>query len=401
MLLNRPLANEIMDREELDGFLAVTDNNVYYLSGYESDFLYDIQYVAAAVLPRKADIPSGLCVPEIEAANLIERPTWMDAIHTYYFDVYGGVLKIHTFAEDVPLTGDDAVIKSWVDELDKNETINVGGALNNALKAFGKSKVKIGIDDTRFAAMLATDFPNIEFVEAAHLFIECRMIKIPDEIKILRSAARMNETALRKAFAAIKEDATWLDVRTAYEVGVAEQGARVAACYNGAGEKSAGAERVIKKYPIAQGDQVCFDSLLKWQRYVGDCQRTVVLGEPSEKLQRYWNAFEVGIEDGYSKLKPGVSTMDLRNQTIETVRKAGIPSFCCAFIHGIGLDHIEMPFSVGGKLGDFTLQENMVLNMDMEVHEIGWGGTFFEETMLITKDGAERLYTLERQLFQA
>lgn len=401
MLLNRPLANDIMDREGLDGLLAVTDNNVYYLSGYESDFLYDIQYVAAAVLPRSEDIPSSLCVPEIEAANLIERPTWMDKVRTYYFDVYGGVLKIHTFADDAPLEGDDAAIRAWVDELDKKGTVNVGGAVTDALKEFGTAKIRIGVDDTRFAAFLAADFDNIEFVEAAHLFIECRMVKTPDEIALLREAARKNETALRKAFAAIKDGATWLDVRTTYEVGVAEQGARVFSCYNGAGKKSAGAERVIKGYPIAKGDQVCFDSLLKWQRYVGDCQRTVVLGGASEKLQHYWTAFEVGLEDGYGRLKPGVSTMELRNHTIDTVRKAGIPSFCCAFIHGIGLDHIEMPFSVGGKLGDFTLRENMVLNMDMEVHEIGWGGVFFEETMLITEDGAERLYTLERQLFQA
>ena len=40
----------------------------------------------------------------------------------------------------------------------------------------------------------------------------------------------------------------------------------------------------------------------------------------------------------------------------------------------------------------------MVLNIDLELHEVGWGGMFFEETMLITKNGAERLYDLEREL---
>jgi hypothetical protein len=42
----------------------------------------------------------------------------------------------------------------------------------------------------------------------------------------------------------------------------------------------------------------------------------------------------------------------------------------------------------------------MVLNMDMELHEIGWGGLFFEETVRITEAGAERLYTLERDLIR-
>ncbi len=59
-----------------------------------------------------------------------------------------------------------------------------------------------------------------------------------------------------------------------------------------------------------------------------------------------------------------------------------------------------MPFIAGGTLGDFPIEENMVLNMDMELHEIGWGGLFFEETVRITADGAERLYSLERDLIR-
>ena len=51
MLLNRERANEIMDRENLDALVAVTSNNVYYLSGFESDFLYDVPWVACAILP--------------------------------------------------------------------------------------------------------------------------------------------------------------------------------------------------------------------------------------------------------------------------------------------------------------------------------------------------------------
>jgi len=57
-----------------------------------------------------------------------------------------------------------------------------------------------------------------------------------------------------------------------------------------------------------------------------------------------------------------------------------------------------VPFIAGGQLGDFKILENMVLNFDMELHEIGWGGMFFEESMLITRNGAERLYDLPREL---
>ena len=99
-------------------------------------------------------------------------------------------------------------------------------------------------------------------------------------------------------------------------------------------------------------------------------------------------------------MKAGVSTADLRERALKTVRKSGIPTFELAFIHGIGLDHIEIPFVAGGKLGVFALEAGMVINMDMEVHEIGFGGVFFEESMIITPTGAERMYTLPREMIR-
>jgi len=108
----------------------------------------------------------------------------------------------------------------------------------------------------------------------------------------------------------------------------------------------------------------------------------------------------MGVDEGYSSIRAGVSTSDLRNQALETVRKNGVPDFEVAFIHSIGLDHLEVPAVEGGSLGVFTLQPNMVVNMDMEIHEIGYGGLFFEESMLVTENGAERLYSLPRDMIR-
>jgi Xaa-Pro aminopeptidase len=291
-------------------------------------------------------------------------------------------------------------MRRMVDDVEKNNYVGVFETAVKALQDMGLTKAKLGFDDTRFADVLGQPLKDATVADATNLLFEIRMVKTPDEIEILRTSAQKNEKAMKKAFAAIHEGGTWGDVVTAYEVGVAEQGGRVLAAFNGAGRKSAGAGRVFKDYTIAKGDQVCFDSMMRWRRYMGDCQRTVVLGEPSEKMETYWKGFKAGAEACYDSMRPGLSTGDLRNQAIETVRKNGCPPFELAFIHGIGLDHIEVPFIAGGTLGDFPIEENMVLNMDFELHEVGWGGMFFEESMLITKNGAERLYTLPRDLIR-
>ena len=400
MLLNRDKANEIMDREGLDALIAVTPNNVVYLSDYDTDFVYDVPWLACAILPRSSDIAPCLITTEIEAVVLHERPTWMPDVRLYYFGIYGGVLKVHTFAEDVEFTEEEQAMRRMVDDVEKNNYVGVFETTVKALQDMGLTGARLGFDDTRYANVLGDAIEDASVADATNLLFEIRMVKTPDEIEILRTSAQKNETAMKKAFSAIRDGGTWGDVVTAYEVGVAEQGGRVLAAFNGAGRKSAGAGRVFKDYPIAKGDQVCFDSMMRWRRYMGDCQRTVVLGEPSEKMERYWQGFKTGVEAAYGSMKPGVSTGDLRNQAIDTVRKNGCPPFELAFIHGIGLDHLEVPFIAGGTLGDFPIQENMVLNMDFELHEVGWGGMFFEESMLITKDGAERLYTLPRDLIR-
>lgn len=399
MLLNRDRANAVMDREGLDALVAVTANNVCYLSDFESDFLYDLPWVACAILPRSPEIPPSLIVTEIEAAVLVQRPSWMPEVRLYYFGIYGGVLKVHSFAEQLE-TPEDRAIAAMVRQLQQRPWAGLMEAAKAALQEHGLHRARLGLDDIRFASALGDALDGARVVDAQNLFIEIRMVKTADEILLLREAAAKNETALRGAIAAIREGASWEDVHRAYEVGVARQGARVFATFNGAGRRSAGAGRPDRAYRIRPGDQVCFDSMLKWRRYMGDAQRTAVLGEPSAKMERYWNAYLAGIEEAYGGLRPGAQSGELRRRCIDAVRRSGLPSFELAFTHGIGLDHIEVPYIAGGNLGDFRIEENMALNIDMELHEVGWGGLFFEETMLITATGAERLYALERDLIR-
>ena len=65
MLLNRERAMELMERDGLDALIAVTPNNVLYLSDFDTDFLYDVPWVACAILPRDPDIPPCLVATEI------------------------------------------------------------------------------------------------------------------------------------------------------------------------------------------------------------------------------------------------------------------------------------------------------------------------------------------------
>ena len=196
MLLNREYANEIMDREGLDALIAVTPNNVVYLSDYETDFLYDVPWLACAILPRSPDIPPCLITTEIEAVILHEKPTWMPDVRLYYFGIYGGVLKVHTFANTEDWTEEEIAIRNMVK---KAEVQNYTGVFETASKAIidmGLQNSRLGFDDVRFADTLGDTINGAKISDATNLLFEIRMIKTPDEIDILRTAAKKNQKSM-------------------------------------------------------------------------------------------------------------------------------------------------------------------------------------------------------------
>ena len=205
-----------MDRENLDALIAVTSNNVYYLSGFESDFLYDVPWVACAILPRDPALDACLIVTEIEAAVLVQRPTWMPNVKLYYFGTYGGILKVHTFADEL-VDPEDIQLREMIKEMGPNPLVGVADAAIAAIKELGLHKAKkIGIDDTRFLGALDGAIQSDDAVDATNLFIEIRMVKTPDEIKILRDAAVKNQRSIEKAISVIEAGITWEEVHKTY-----------------------------------------------------------------------------------------------------------------------------------------------------------------------------------------
>jgi Xaa-Pro aminopeptidase len=74
--------------------------------------------------------------------------------------------------------------------------------------------------------------------------------------------------------------------------------------------------------------------------------------------------------------------------------------------HGIGVELYDPPIlepmtrAGSSKAVDqyFTLQENMVICLEVPYYELGFGGLQVEDTLLITRDGYERLITLDQGL---
>ena len=78
MLLNKPRADEVMERHGLDGLVATNRHNIYYLTefwGYE--MRGERTFTNYAVLPRADGAPAAVVLQMTEYAASLSSPPWV------------------------------------------------------------------------------------------------------------------------------------------------------------------------------------------------------------------------------------------------------------------------------------------------------------------------------------
>lgn len=400
MLLNKARALVLLQEHNLDALVAVTPPNVYYLSDYDAAEPKDVPWTAAAILPRDEGTEPALILPDLELSLFIERPGWMP-VQAYHFSFDNESIAVFDASVDEPLDDADNKLNLLLgDATTANGSPGSIRAVARALRRMGLASARVGFDDLRFGQAVQEVLKNLQPMDALELLVRIRMVKSADEVALLRRAAKINQGAVEAALAVATAGAAWPEVPRAWRQSLLAQNARPFSLLGGAGPKGAGPLRSSSSYAIQPGLPLAFDAMLTYRGYFGDLQRTCVIGEPVPKLTRYWSALHTGALAAYGKLAPGVSTATVRALAVDTIRQAGQGQFRIAVIHGLGLEHIEIPGAWGGRLRSFTLEPGMVVNIDLEVHELGFGAVAFEESMLITETGAERLIALPRDLLQ-
>ena len=402
MLLNQDRAVELMAREGVDGLVAATPLNTYYLSGYWGLFNtpggYDGAYFA--VLPRDRREPAALVVPALELRRVATAGgTWMPGLHAHSWPVAGEPERLD---DGTPRGADYAgwpvregaalgdIETRWtrvVARLGKQMSPDAFHAVARALKAAGLAKARLATDDARIAGWLAAcGLPDVECRYLPALFNEIRLVKTPAEIELMTRAARSNETALLAAAAGLRAGMAWTEVEDLYLMEMLRQGGRGVYLMCGVGGLPHGRVR--------PGEPILFDALGHVERYHGDFGRCAVLGEPSAEHRRRHRALERGWEAAGEYLRPGVRYSELAAAVAGVVRREGIADFREPLVHSLGLEHTDDPKPAGVQpqtRPDQVLRENMVVNIDMPHTEIGWGSVHMEDTVQITADGFRRL----------
>ncbi len=405
MLLNRARATALMERDGLDGLIAVSPINIYYLSNYWGPLMrMRRQFYNYAVLPRDPAAPAALILSGVENTRLFHRPdaTWMPNRMPYLHPVYQDRRDFDPDVEDPeaieyamkwPISHDtlgprDKDLIAFVEQGRGKGSVNALYALKKGLIEAGLDRGKIGSDDPRIGAWLhEIGMRRIQVAEGTTLFREIRMVKTPDEIALMRKAASINEEALELTIASLEVGMPRDELERIFNREVAIRGSRGIYLATGQAGSNNAAGRVIAD------ESITFDALSEFANYHGDLGRVAVCGTPPPELVRRMDAIAVGCRAVMENVKPGVTGRELSQVVIDAVRSAGFPGFFFATPHSIGLEHSDHKLPLGAVLpggnGPFIFEENMTFSLDMPYYEIGWGNIHMEDQFLVTADGVE------------
>lgn len=240
---------------------------------------------------------------------------------------------------------------------------------------------------------------DIELQPVSDLVEKIRMVKTPEEITILKAAAKIADNAFEHICGFIRPGLTELEVSNELEFFMRKQGATSSSfdIIVASGLRSALPHGVATDKIIEKGDMVTLDFGALYNGYISDITRTVAVGQPSEKMKEVYDVVLKAQELGVEKIGPGISGIEADAIARDYIKSKGYgDAFGHSTGHGIGLEVHEGP-GLSFK-SETILEPNMAVTVEPGIYLPGIGGVRIEDDILITESGNERLTNSTKEL---
>jgi Xaa-Pro aminopeptidase len=242
-----------------------------------------------------------------------------------------------------------------------------------------------------WAALMAA-LPGVEWVDAERTVSQLRAVKTAAEVAVIRYAYRLAELGLHAAVDAIRPG-----------VMESEIAAEAEAAMRRAGAEGTGIDTIVASGPnsrpilaratsrrVEANDLVLLTVAPRYQGYHGAIGRPVLVGNAPADAERALDAACRAQETCYQMMRAGVEGRAVEKAGRAVMAEAGLAQyFLYSGLHSVGVIEFEPP--IFGPSSPATLEENMVISIDIPVFNAAWGGLRVEDGFLITRTGAERL----------
>lgn len=249
-----------------------------------------------------------------------------------------------------------------------------------------------------FYVGLTKELPECEFVDAASVIDEARMLKSPEELGWVKRSSALGDLAFQAFATSLEEGATEHQLFSELDHIVKQAGAENTYFMTGAGSNPILRFMDMATHRYVKDDVVLFNAEIAgpggyWTQLV----RTLSLGKPRQEVQQAFGVATAALEAGESLLKPGCGTSAVYGAIRRTLENVGY-ALNLHPGHSQGLDIFERPI-VDGK-EDVELRPGMVIILHPYVDLPSGGGAWIGETFLITESGPQRLHHSPRCLLE-
>ena len=219
-----------------------------------------------------------------------------------------------------------------------------------------------------------------------------RQVKDADEIALIRRACRIADEGSPQIHSHIQPRTTEKDVAAYREPLLRRAGSErpafqtiIASGVRGSLPHGTASDKVI-----ARGELVTMDFGAVCGGYHSDITRTISVGRADARQRELYDAVLTAQKRALAELRPSVTGVEVDRIARESLAEKELNQyFGHGLGHSLGLEIHEEPRL--SKAGTTVLQENMLVTDEPGVYIPAWGGIRIEDTVLITRDGAEPL----------
>ena len=240
-------------------------------------------------------------------------------------------------------------------------------------------------------------------VDARPVLRRIRAVKTEAEIDLLRATARINDQALLAARAAIAPGRPWKDMVLAYRGVLAREGAKPLGergmLFNSGPDGAFVLDHDFgESQRFRRGETVVLDAICQYRLYHGDMARTAVLGEPSAKQRRMYDAVTATLAEVEAATAPGRHTHDITRLATGVMEKHGFDARMTTLLfHPIGLEIFDYADSAH-IAGGWMLEDRQVVNFEVFYRDAAEGGMHLEDSIVVRDGGPETFSRFSRDL---
>lgn len=378
VLSRREKLLEHVTSKGFEAFVTFGSTSIFYLTGF-----YFISTERPAALLVKANGETLLFLPQLESEH--SELASVDEIRTY--SEYPGL--VHPMQQ----FGEIMTEKN----LSQGKILAESSGYGSAMGYRGPSLDQV--------------LPHLTVTIDQDLVEKMRMIKSPQEIKLIRESAKWgnlahvylqdycgdgkteNEVSMQAS-----QEATIVMMKTLgpqYKpLGYA--GAR--AGFRGQiGANSALPHAVNINAVMRKGDNLVTGAAAGVGGYTSELERTMFLGQPSEEQKKYFSIMMEMMETAFQAIKPGIPCSEVDKAVNRVYEKYDIwQTWRHHTGHALGILGHEAPFF---DIGDNTILEpGMVFSVEPGIYIPGVGGFRHSDTLVVTEKGMDLITYYPSQL---